>query len=481
MKLTLLDAETEKRFGYKASDISSTSHKPVIFLCNDCGAQSEKNRREIKGTCRPCTVKISKEKRRLTNRDKYGTDFVAQNDSIKEKTEATCQKRYGAKAPSLSPQVMDKARQTNQRVRGVDSPMQSEEVRAKSLKTLRDRYDVENISQVASVKEKKQETSIKNRGTAWPTQSPEVVIKSLQTRFDNYGTLNPSVYGATEDELADWIRKTSKLEVDKRFILPDGKTIDIVVPELGLGIEHSGLYWHNEDSPHPRLRTYHYDKMKVANSVGTRLITIFGDEWTNRRLQVEGFLRSVLGANERRIAARQCVVTPISSETASDFIDRHHIQGSARANVGFGLFFKNELIGAMTLAPHHRINDPRIITLSRMCFAYNTTVQGGANKLLSAAVKWSAEHSIKQMFSWSDNRWSEGAVYEKMGFTLTYEHGPDYSYVHTSNPTKRLSKQSQRKRVTKCPKDMTELQWANARGLSRIWDCGKKTWKLLIP
>jgi hypothetical protein len=28
-----------------------------------------------------------------------------------------------------------------------------------------------------------------------------------------------------------------------------------------------------------------------------------------------------------------------------------------------------------------------------------------------------------------------------------------------------------------CPDHLTELQWANERGLSRIWDCGKVRWE----
>ena len=44
----------------------------------------------------------------------------------------------------------------------------------------------------------------------------------------------------------------------------------------------------------------------------------------------------------------------------------------------------------------------------------------------------------------------------------------------------RLSKQSQSKRNSGCPKGMTELEWANSRGLSRIWDCGKTRWEFSV-
>ena len=86
------------------------------------------------------------------------------------------------------------------------------------------------------------------------------------------------------------------------------------------------------------------------------------------------------------------------------------------------------------------------------------------------------DNKIKEIISWSDNRWSVGSVYRKLGFVLAEELKPDYSYVDLKRPHRRISKQSQQKKKTGCPQGMTELEWANQRGLSRIWDCGKKRW-----
>jgi hypothetical protein len=45
-----------------------------------------------------------------------------------------------------------------------------------------------------------------------------------------------------------------------------------------------------------------------------------------------------------------------------------------------------------------------------------------------------------------------------------------------SYPKERISKQSQMKCNTGCPKDISEKEWALQNGLSRIWDCGKVRW-----
>ena len=106
---------------------------------------------------------------------------------------------------------------------------------------------------------------------------------------------------------------------------------------------------------------------------------------------------------------------------------------------------------------------------------------GGSGKLFKACVEWCAKNGIEKIISWSDNRYSDGSVYEKLGFNKSGKLPPDYQYVNMKNPKKRISKQSQSKKKSQCPFGMTELEWANSRGLSRIWDCGKIRWEFCLP
>jgi hypothetical protein len=108
----------------------------------------------------------------------------------------------------------------------------------------------------------------------------------------------------------------------------------------------------------------------------------------------------------------------------------------------------------------------------------NTLVVGGAQKLFKACKSWAINSGTNKIISWSDNRWSQGTVYEKLGFQLDKELNVDYSYVDLKNPIKRLSKQSQKKSNTQCPANITEREWSIQRGLSRIWDCGKTRWSI---
>ena len=66
-------------------------------------------------------------------------------------------------------------------------------------------------------------------------------------------------------------------------------------------------------------------------------------------------------------------------------------------------------------------------------------------------------------------------MYARLGCVLDEELGPDYSYVKGLN---RRSKQSMKKSNTGCPPEITEKDWCAKMGWYRIWDCGKKRWRL---
>ncbi|MEI6470939.1 MAG: hypothetical protein WCO72_15895, partial [Betaproteobacteria bacterium] len=166
-------------------------------------------------------------------------------------------------------------------------------------------------------------------------------------------------------------------------------------------------------------------------------------------------------------------------EDSIHFFDSYHIQGSNKLGViFFGLFSEDHLCRIMSLGRHSRQTDTskKEITLDRLCFKDGSNIVGGASKLFSRCLGWAKSNGYKKIISFSDNRWSLGRVYEKMGFSLEKEYGADYSYVEIKNPRKRLSKQSQKKSMTNCPDELTEHTWAVQRGLARIYDCGKKRW-----
>jgi hypothetical protein len=280
-----------------------------------------------------------------------------------------------------------------------------------------------------------------------------------------------------ETELAMWISELGFAPQKFKF-LNENKTrpkeIDIYIPCKNVGIEFCGLYWHSEEM---KGKQYHKDKLDLANKAGIRLITIFEDEWDLNRDQVKNFIKSVLGVTTP-VYARNCTVNQISSKEAKQFFKQNHIQKAPRSVLyATGLFYENNLIAVMSLGGHHRNGQHKDIVLNRLAFSDKFHVIGGASKLLKKCLEWSKKEGYDKIISWSDNRWSKGNVYKKMGFDLEKELSVDYHYIKAG---KRYKKHSLKKTDSEKILNKTEKELRESQGYGRIWDCGKIRWSYKI-
>lgn len=284
--------------------------------------------------------------------------------------------------------------------------------------------------------------------------------------FREYGLnveYKPSGTSEPEKELKNILNSFGFNFITTRKIL-NGKEIDLYDANKKIGIEYCGLNWHSEDKVGKK---YHLNKMTESKQKNIQLITIFEDEWLNKKDIVISILKSKLGVSDRIIARKtKCII--LDSKTSRNFLNCHHLQGAPN-NIkhSFGLIHEGNLVAVLTYGMHHRNN--KILVLNRLCFFKNIVVVGGSEKLF----KFSLNYINPPFISWSDKRWSEGSVYKKLGFSLKESLPADYSYIKSQ---KRFSKQSMKKSLTNCPSDKTEQEWNYINGYKRIWDCGKDTW-----
>jgi len=276
-----------------------------------------------------------------------------------------------------------------------------------------------------------------------------------------------------QSELHEFISSVIKESVEyntRKIISP--LELDIYIPSINLAVEYCGLYWHSDEF---KDKKYHYNKMKLCNEKGIRLITIFEDEWLERKAQVKNFILSVLNKNTIRLMARKTELKQASNAEASKFLEETHIQGSPKFEIAFGLYHNNEIQAIITGNKHHRQGFEDVFVLNRLAFRSNVSISGGSSKLLKALLNYTKEKGYTKVISWSDSRWSEGNVYKKLGFELNEELLPDYSYIQKQT---RISKQSCQKKhlIKKGAVGETETEMAISLDLKRIWDCGKKRW-----
>jgi hypothetical protein len=275
-----------------------------------------------------------------------------------------------------------------------------------------------------------------------------------------------------EQELQNYISEFYKIERNKRFF-EDGKykyQLDIYIPDLNLGIEYDGLYWHSELIHKDKFNCFL--KQMYFKNKGIRTIHIWENEWLYKKEIVKSFLLSKINKIENKIYAKQCIVKEVEYKMSIEFLKNNHIQGKCQFSESVGLFFKNELVSIMTFSHNNTMNYEW--ELSRFCSKLGFSVVGGFSRLLKYF-----ELKIKPNFlvSFSNNRISDGNVYYKNGFELVGLIEPDYFYIekntilsHKQNYRKENIKEKFPERYEEC---LTEWENMKNLGYNRIWDCGK--------
>lgn len=256
------------------------------------------------------------------------------------------------------------------------------------------------------------------------------------------------------------------IDRDRNIIGP--LEIDILLPEEKIGIEYCGLYWHSDKF---LGRTYHKNKLDAMREVGYDLITIFDNEWMDKKDIVKSRLtHRITRDHTKRLFARSCVCKPIDRSERKDFMEANHIQGDVGSSVSIGLFFNSELVSCMSFSKS-RFSTTHDWEMTRMASKIGFSVVGGCSKMYSFFKK----HHTGSVVSYCDLRWGTGGVYEKMGFTLSHVSAPNYFYV--KNGRKILSRVAFQKHKLKKKLDvfdpaLSERENMKANGFLRIYDCG---------
>lgn len=296
-----------------------------------------------------------------------------------------------------------------------------------------------------------------------------VNVSTVLKKLNDFGIRNPNDW-STEKEILNFIRSLGFKAEKSKTILPIKENgyrneLDIVIEERKLAIEYCGLYWHSDKF---KDMNYHKNKMLEANSVGYRLLTIFEDEWVNKRNICEDMIKSILGLQTNKIPARKTKIKLFEKsdrEQIKQFFEKYHIQGfDGSSTLYLGLEFNSEIVAIMgfkKIGNNYSWTSNKIAwNLTR--FASKGHIVGGASKLLKSFI---GLYNPQIIVSFADLRWSEGALYEKLGFKRDIILRPDYSYC---KGVERYHKFKFRKTGNK-----TEREESIEKGLFRIYDCGK--------
>lgn len=280
-----------------------------------------------------------------------------------------------------------------------------------------------------------------------------------------------------EIELYNFIKSIYNNEIIENYrINSTGMEIDIYIPDLKLGFEFNGTYWHSI-----KIKSdinYHLTKQKFFKEHDITLYYIEEIDWINKQDIIKSKIKHLLKLdNDKKIFARKCEITfDISNDEKKCFLNTYHIQGNAIDSFRIGLKYNNELVALMTFAINRKnLNSINRIELLRYATKYN--IVGGFSKLLKHSEDYIKNHyEYSKIYTYADLSLSSGNVYYKNGFNLDHVSKPSYFFVYKNKKYNRYSfRKSELKRKFPDLYDdkLTESQITDKiKGLYKIYNCG---------
>jgi hypothetical protein len=155
-----------------------------------------------------------------------------------------------------------------------------------------------------------------------------------------------------------------------------------------------------------------------------------------------------------------------------DFCDKYHIQNGKYSEYNYGLFNNNELIQVIGFNKHPVYE----YECTRLCSKLNLLIVGGSSKLFKYFLK---DLQPEKVLSFSDRRYFNGKIYEKLGFKLEGVTDPNYFYTKGGRVFSRIKFQKHKlhKLLKMFDPNLSESQNMFNNNYRKIWDAGH--WKFI--
>jgi hypothetical protein len=388
--------------------------------------------------------------------------------------------KYGGISPTSNIDVRIKQKKTMIERYGVEYTGNSSELMNKSFTTRYDKYKnhikerYRSLKIVNILKEGELEIECDKCNNNYIIRTELLSLRVFRYNVTPCLICNPlSKYGDTkENEIFDYISNlgVNIIKGDRKIL--SGKEIDIYLPELKIGFEFNGLYWHSELH---KEKTYHIDKKVKCLSKEINLIHIWEDDWIYKKDIVISRINNLLNINTNKIMARKCEIKMVDNKSSKTFLEKNHLQGSIYSSYNIGLYYKDELVSLMTFGKLRRSlgqSKKNGWELYRFCSKLNTTIIGGFSRLLKY---FESEIKPSILLTYANRDWSirYNNVYEKNGFSFENETNINYWYFTTDSKRKHRF-QFRKDKLIKDGFDpeKTEIEIMRERGYNRVFDCG---------
>ena len=461
-----------------------------------CSSNSPKTREKYKKTClenygvdNVSSVGDIKNKKEKTFHSRYGKSTYLQTQEVKDKIF----NKLGVDNPFKSDKIQNEIRESNLRKYGVDSVLHLPEIREKSKKTNLEKYGVDHFSKTTIWKDKMksinyysfiesldlpinysfiskngQSNILKHHecGNEFEIQTQLIRLRR-KNKVEICRVCNKIEY-KSQNDLLDYVSSVYNGEVVK---YRDNKyEIDIYLPEIKLGFEFNGLYWHSELF---KSSDYHSDKRSYFTDRGIRIINIWEDDWKFKSDIVKSIISSNIGICNKKIYARDCTITKLEDREVKKFLNENHLQGWCVSKYRYALRYNNDIVSVLTIGKS-RINlgyknEFDQFEILRFCNKLGTIVVGGFSKIFKSVL---SELNFEKIITYSDCSIFNGDVYLKNGFDFIKKTAPGYSYIVKGVRKNRFNFTKSNLVKMGFDSNKTERQIMYDNGFYRIYDCG---------
>lgn len=491
--------------------------KQITLICPNCNKSFEipwwegKRRTFCSGKCAQFFTKSKDktwlEKRDSTNMERYGVKSPLESSELLQRYKDSIMEKYGVDNPFLVKEFRDKADATILERYGVKVATQNKDIALKvsvGVKNVpKDRTNFINIKWEKIINYCK-ETNLKPLFEREELEKKKIVhyegnhfkfqCKTCDTIMEvmlsnAYLPTCPKCskykgYSIPEDEIYVFINNTYSGEIlpKNRSLLKEKRLeIDLYLPEINLAIELNGIYWHSESLG--KYKRYHLIKTEDCEKQNVQLIHIWDWEWIHKKPIIQSMLLNKLKLIPNKIYARKCEIREIQDiKILREFLENNHLQGYCNSKINLGLYYNDELVAIMTFGKNRFKKNSNEFELLRFCNKLNTNVIGGASKLFSHFIK----NYMKQnevIISFADRKWSQGNLYNNLGFIFDSYTNPSYFYWKGGNILKRMSCQKHKLHKILPKFDPLQSEYDNMlnNGYRRVWDCGNLKFTFTKP
>lgn len=456
--------------------------------------------------------------------EKYGTKTPAESNIIKEKIKKTNNLKYGGNSPMSSNKIKNKSKDTLLSNWSVDNPAKSKEILKNRIESFKN----------SDFKENYEKTSLEKYGTKHPWMNNEIHKKTIESFYKNYkkritdnidndkfsfigfekgdktnlnfhcincksnftiltyqfyyriknnNSICTKCFPISESSSIDQIELfnlinenyNGKIELNNKNTIKPYE-IDIYLPDLKIGFEFNGVFWHSDKF---KSKDYHLKKYKKSSENNIRLYTIWEDDWTIKREICESFILNKLGKSIK-IMARKTTIKEVDYNTSKEFLDISHLQGDCKSSKRIGLYYENNLVSLMTFSKlrlplNGKNTDKDSWELTRFCNKKGFSITGGASKLLKYFIN---NYNPVEIQTYSDNLISDGKLYEKLGFDYKWMSDPGYWYVVNGIRSHRFNWRKSKLIKLGHNSNKTGEEIMAELGYWKIYNAGNKKWIL---